>query len=94
MIRAPFRALAALTLLALLGACGSMKALRPTPGMSTVPVAIGADKPQSAEALITPTTQARPDRQADLLIQSQERPSDPFDLPPGPDNGRPAKSNR
>ncbi len=57
--------------------------------MATVPKAAAADKPQTAEQLMTPSTQAQPDRQADLIGRSAERKDDPFDLPPGPTNGRP-----
>jgi hypothetical protein len=47
-----------------------------------MPVAIGAKAPTSSDALMQPSTQARPDRSAEPLKRSQERQEDPFDLPP------------
>ena len=85
------RALIALPLLALLAACGSRTELRPLPGMSAVPKAAEAKAPETPAQLMKPETQARPDRKADLILQSEERKDDPFDLPPGPDNGKQAK---
>ena len=68
--------------------CGRQVALAPKPGMKPVPTPAFAAKPESPDALIHPSTQARPLRNADLLSRSEERKEDPFDLPPGPDNGR------
>jgi len=82
------RTLIALTLATLLAACGSQTRLRPAEGMSAVPKAAGADRIETAAELMTPATQAQPDRQADLLIRSTERKDDPFRLPPGKNNGR------
>lgn len=76
---------------ALLAACGSVKQLRPTEGMGEVPKAASAPERETPDQLMTPSTQAQPDRQADLLDRSVERKEDPFDLPPGPDNGRPGQ---
>jgi hypothetical protein len=76
--------------LALLAGCGTPAKLKPLKGMGDVPVAQGADKRATPVQLMTPSTQARPDRQADLLSRSEERQDDPFDLPPGRDNGRSA----
>ena len=76
------RGLALLCAIAALGACGSRKALVAKPGMEPVPVARGADKPETPDQLVTPSTQARPDRSAEQLRRSQEREPDPFDLPP------------
>ncbi len=86
------RAVASLALIGLLAACGSRTELRPLPGMSAVPKAEAATTVPTATQLMTPTTQARPDRKAELLIRSEERKDDPFDLPPGPDNGKPGGS--
>jgi hypothetical protein len=85
------RAIIALPLLGLLAACGSRTELRPLPGMASVPKAAEAEAPQTAAQLMKPTTQSRPDRKADLILQSEERKDDPFDLPPGPDNGKQGK---
>jgi hypothetical protein len=65
-----------------LSACGARKDLKPTEGMKPVPVARGADRPDTPAELMTPDTQSRPDRNAEPLIKSQERQEDPFDLPP------------
>jgi|GEM_PF-1815117 len=91
------RALAGLALLATLAACGSTARLRPQQGMTEVPKAANADRRETAAELMTPSTQAQPDRQADLLTKSVERTDDPFALPPGANNGltfRPAPSDK
>lgn len=81
------RAFASLSLIALLAACGSVKPLRPAAGMSEVPKAAAAPERETAAQLMTPSTQAQPQRQSDLLTRSAEREVDPFDLAPGHDNG-------
>jgi hypothetical protein len=48
--------------------------------MPAVPV--GAAAAPTAQQLMTPSIQARPERNVELLTQSQERRDDPFDLPP------------
>lgn len=70
-----------------LAACGSVTRLRPDEGMTAVPKANAADRAETAAELMTPNTQAQPDRQADLLTRSRARGDDPFALPPGPNNG-------
>jgi len=82
------RVLGSLALIGLLAACGSRSELRPLPGMTAVPKSAESTTTPTATELMTPTTQARPDRKAELLIRSEERKDDPFDLPPGPDNGK------
>jgi hypothetical protein len=82
------RPLVVLIALAALTACGSATRLRPQQGMSEVPKAANADRRETAPELMTPSTQAQPDRQADLLTKSVKREDDPFALPPGPNNGR------
>jgi len=77
-----------LPLLAVTAACGSVTELRPKQGMGQVPTAVAAQAPETPIQLMTPSTQAQPDRQADLITRSVERKDDPFDLPPGPDNER------
>lgn len=81
---------AALLLIATLalGACGRMGPLQRTPEMKPLPVAVGTDRPATGDELIKPSSQARPLRNGDILIRSERRPDDPFDLPPGPDNGQ------
>ena len=84
------RALMMTALVALLAGCGSVTRLRPTKEMSAVPKAAAADRIETAAELMTPSTQAQPDRQADLLSKSSARKDDPFALPPGVNSGRPA----
>ncbi|OYW44157.1 MAG: hypothetical protein B7Z33_12415 [Sphingomonadales bacterium 12-68-11] len=73
---------------ATLAGCGRQVELTRQPGADPVPVAYGADEPATAENLMTPQPQIRPVRNEDLLRRSEPRPEDPFDVPPGADNGR------
>jgi len=68
--------------LALLAACGSRTALKPLPGMAPIPKAATAKIAQTPDQLMTPSTQARPDRTVDLRTRSVERQDDPFDTAP------------
>lgn len=69
-------------LLLTLAACGSTRTLKPVAG-ATLPVApYGARQTPDVATLLTPSQQARPQRTGDVLSRSQERPADPFDLPP------------
>ncbi len=79
-----------MTAMLLLAGCGSVTRLRPTGDMTPVPKAAAADRIETAAELMTPSTQAQPDRQADLLAKSAVRKDDPFALPPGPQSGQPA----
>lgn len=77
---------AALLILALaalaLGGCGASTGLSPAKG-DRLPVApYGATATPTPNQLLTPDSQARPQRSDELLTQSQERRSDEFDLPP------------
>lgn len=85
------RTLLPLALVALLAACGSRTELRPGAGMTAVPKSEEAATPATPTQLMTPSSQARPVRSSDLLTRSEERAEDPFDLPPGPDNGKQGK---
>jgi hypothetical protein len=73
--------LAVLVLLSLT-ACGNQQMLTPKPGQH-LPV-----KPETtaltptASQLLTPSPRARPGRSDELLIRSQVRRDDKFDLPP------------
>lgn len=69
----------------LLAACGKVGDLEPRTGQSLPPKAYGQTSEQSAEALSTPSVQARPGRSDELLRRSERREEDPFDLPPGVD---------
>lgn len=75
----------AMALLMALTACGGKQALKPAEGAPPIPTARGASAPQTAQELMTPTPQSRPERNAELLTQSKERQDDPFDLPPSAD---------
>jgi hypothetical protein len=81
-------ALILLAVTGLLAGCGSVTRLRPHEGMTEVPKAANADRRETAPELMTPSTQAQPDRQADLLSKSTAREDDPFALPPGANNGQ------
>lgn len=66
-----------------LAACGKVGDLEPRSGNSLPPKAFGQKTEQSAEALSTPSVQARPGRSDELLRRSERREDDPFDVPPG-----------
>jgi hypothetical protein len=65
-----------------LSACGGKQALKPRDGHSAPPIPRGASEAPTAQQLMEPTTQARPERNAELLRQSDQRQDDPFELPP------------
>ncbi|CAN5386453.1 hypothetical protein BH10PSE13_BH10PSE13_07900 [soil metagenome] len=73
----------------LVGGCGRVGTLKPADGKAIIPVAAGATRAQTPDELVHPTTQSRPQRNVDILYRSEKRPEDQFELPPGPDNGRP-----
>ena len=75
----------ALALVFVLAACGGRVALRPPEGKSLPPRAYGETATRGVDALLEPSTQARPSRNAELLRRSDTRADDPFDLPPGAD---------
>ncbi|MGE4409213.1 MAG: hypothetical protein AB7D33_01430 [Sphingobium sp.] len=77
----PAIATAAMLMVAL-SACGSRMPLTGKPGAQPVPVARGADRPETPAELMQPEMQSRPDRSAEPLKRSQKREDDPFDLPP------------
>lgn len=81
-------ALLLVAMLPALAACGRMGPLQHPQGTPPQPVAFGTARPATADELITPSTQSRPQRNIDILGRSDRRPNDPFDKPPGPDNGR------
>jgi len=71
-----------LTTLLALAACGSRGDLKPAAG-TTLPVKpYGATATPTATQLLTPSVQARPLRNDELLRSSEERRRDDFDLPP------------
>jgi hypothetical protein len=66
----------------LLGGCGASRGLKPAAG-ETMPVApYGATATPGTADLLTPSSQARPQRNDELLRQSERRRTDEFDLPP------------
>lgn len=74
--------LTALILVAALAACGSKKALVRPAGDRTPPVPAYADRAPTSDELVTPDTQARPQRSDEVLRRSERREDDKFDLPP------------
>jgi len=74
-----------------IASCGRVTDLEPAPGHQ-MPV-----KPEMArvtptfDQLLTPPTQARPDRVDELVKKSQPRPNDPFELPPGTGGNAPSE---
>ncbi len=76
------KGLAILALAVALAGCGNRSMLEPPPGES-LPVAPAAARVQpTADQLLTPTTEARPDRVDERLRRSEPRQDDHFDLPP------------
>ncbi|ALR20261.1 MULTISPECIES: hypothetical protein [Sphingobium] len=73
-------ALAALALV--LASCGGRQPLKPIEGQRLPAVPVGAATAPTAQDLTTPSTQARPERNVELLTQSRQRSDDEFDLPP------------
>ena len=68
--------------LVLLAACGGREALRPAAGES-MPVAPAlAARAPTTEELLTPPPIARPKRVDEVLLRSETREDDRFDLPP------------
>lgn len=68
--------------LLLLAACGDQQALTPRAGASLPPKPATALARPDGEQLLTPTAPERPGRSDELLIRSQVRRDDKFDLPP------------
>ena len=74
---------AAVVLLAVaLAGCGGRQPLKPIEGQKMPAVPVGAAAAPTAQQLMTPSIQARPERTVDLLTSSRLREDDPFDLPP------------
>ena len=71
----------ALCALALAG-CGNRRDLKPLAGHSLPPAPYGTGYRPSAEQLLKPPVQAKPERSVDVRVRSEERADDPFDLPP------------
>ena len=76
------RAIAVTVLTLAIAACGGRQPLKPIEGQKMPAVPVGAAAAPTAQQLMTPSIQARPERSVDILSQSEERQDDPFDLPP------------
>ncbi|MBO9713949.1 hypothetical protein [Sphingomonas sp.] len=66
----------------LLAACGAREPLKPPQGASLPVKPYSAQATPTAEALVEPPPQTRPERSDTLIESSKERRSDEFDLPP------------
>ena len=82
----PCRLLACLAATAALSACGSVGPLKPAPGQRLPVKPLMARATPTPEELLTPPTNARPERIDELVKRSEPRRADRFDLPP-PDGG-------
>ncbi|WP_448659820.1 hypothetical protein ACPVPU_04715 [Sphingomonas sp. CJ99] len=65
-----------------LSACGAKRDLRPAEGQSLPVAPYGAVATPAPADLTKPPIDARPKRGDQTLTQSEDRPADPFDLPP------------
>jgi len=78
--------LRALLLLAAMGgmlsACGARRELQPLSGRALPAAPYGREDKPTADALLIPPVQAKPERSVELRSRSQDRKDDPFDLPP------------
>ena len=73
----------ALTLALLaLAACGKKEDLRPAAGYGLPQKPASAPAAPTTAQLLTPSPEARPERNAEQIRHSQVRKDDPFDLPP------------
>jgi hypothetical protein len=68
-------------LLTLVG-CGAARDLKPVAGKALPVAPYGATATPTPAQLLTPSTQARPNRSDELLRSSEERQGNEFDLPP------------
>ncbi len=62
--------------------CGRVTDLEPAPGHAMPVTPLMARATPTFDELLTPPTQARPNRVDELIKRSEPRPNDPFDLPP------------
>lgn len=69
-----------------LAACGQQADLKPAPGHALPVKPLLAKTTPTAEQLLTPPVNARPQRVDELIKRSEPRRPDRFDLPP-PDGG-------
>ena len=76
------RILAGVACLLILGACGDQQALTARPGTKLPPKPATAPTQPTPDQLLAPTAPERPGRSDELLIRSQVRRDDKFDLSP------------
>lgn len=76
------KALSVLLVAMLLAGCGARRELQPLAGHALPPAPYGREDKPSADALLTPPVQAKPQRNIELRSRSEDREDDPFDLPP------------
>jgi hypothetical protein len=72
----------ALALILALSACGGRQVLKPKAGASLPPKPEFAATVPTPDALMKADDQARPQRNDELLLKSEKRRDDKFDLPP------------
>ncbi|GAB5483002.1 MAG: hypothetical protein Pars92KO_27590 [Parasphingorhabdus sp.] len=77
-----FGKIAAIASLVIISACGNRGTLEPAKGQSLPLATYGEAEKPTGEELITPSTQAQPERSDELLRRSEKRQDDKFDLPP------------
>jgi len=83
------RAFLLLGLVAVAG-CGRVSELKPEAGQPLPVKPLLARTTPTADQLLTPPTNARPDRVDELMKRSEARKADPFDLPPPTGGAAPA----
>jgi hypothetical protein len=62
--------------------CGNRRELEPKLGQALPVAPYGRSDKPTADELLTPPVQAKPERNVELRRRSEERIDDPFDLPP------------
>ncbi|WP_109354115.1 hypothetical protein [Sphingorhabdus sp. EL138] len=77
-----FGKIAVIASLVIVSACGNRGTLEPAKGQSLPAPVYGEAERPTGEELITPSTQAQPERSDELLRRSEKRQDDKFDLPP------------
>jgi hypothetical protein len=65
-----------------IGGCGRVTDLEPAPGHAMPVKPLMARATPTFDELLTPPTQARPNRVDELIKRSEPRRDDPFNLPP------------
>jgi hypothetical protein len=76
------KTIVALALILALSACGGRQVLKPKAGASLPPKPEFAATVPTPDQLMTADDQARPQRNDELLLKSEKRRDDKFDLPP------------